>query len=268
MKTLTDTTSDAERMLADIYRRMPPTQKIGLVQDAWLCARQMHAAGYRLRFPRAAAQDIGADWLDVTIGSHAPRRIGAIMEEMSNLWKIVFDLFHVFDGLKIDCALGGSMASSIFGKPRFTQDADLTAAPFPGKEQAFAESLDTSYYVSLEAVQQAVREQSSFNVIHTISGFKIDVFVRKDTPFGKSAFERRRIVQIADKPVFILSPEDIILHKLEWFRLGGGVSDRQWGDILGVLQVQKECLEFAYLERWAEQLGLTESLTKACQESC
>jgi hypothetical protein len=267
MKILTETTPEAERVLADIYRRMLPAQKARVVQDAWRRARHLHAAGYRLRSPQADAREIFADWLQVTLGALPPSVTGNAMEEMTDLWKLVFDLVHVLDQLQIRYALGGSMASSIFGKPRFTEDADLSVEPFPGKEQTFAESLDASFYVSLDAVKQAVRERRSFNVIHTTSGFKIDVFISKESPFEQSAFLRRRQALLTNEPIYVLSPEDIILHKLEWFRLGGGVSDRQWGDILGVLQVQRDQLDFTYLEHWAKSLGLSDLLSHARQDA-
>lgn len=267
MKTLTDTTPEAARMVADIYRRMTPAQKARLIQDAWRRARDLHAAGYRLRFARATAPDIFADWLNVTLGPLAPRANGAAMEENSDLWKLVFELVRVFDRLQILCALGGSMVSSIFGKPRFTEDADLVAEAFPGKERALTESLPSSYYVSLDAVEEAVRERSSFNVIHSASGFKIDVFIAKETPFEKSAFLRRRVAEIAGESIHLVTPEDIILFKLKWHRLGGGVSDRQWNDILGVLQVQRDNLDNEYLKHWAERLGLTDALQRARQDA-
>jgi hypothetical protein len=267
MKMLTDTAPEAERMVADIYRRMPPARKALQVSEAWQRARDLHAVGYRLRFPHASARAVFGDWLAVTLGPLSPKSIGTPMEETNDLWKIVFDLVHLFDRLNIRCALGGSMVSSIFGKPRYTQDADLCAEPFTGKEAAFIQGLDAGYYVSLAAVEQAVRERGSFNVIHTASGFKIDVFVKKDTPFEQSAFARRRLVELGEEPIYLVSPEDIILFKLEWHRLGGGVSDRQWSDIVGVLQVQKDHLDFAYMEQWAAQLGLADALRKACEDA-
>ena len=48
--------------------------------------------------------------------------------------RVVQEAVTVFEALAIPYALGGSMASSLLGKPRFTEDADLTADPFPGKE--------------------------------------------------------------------------------------------------------------------------------------
>jgi hypothetical protein len=180
------------------------------------------------------------------------------------------EVVQVFANLGIPYALGGSMASSLLGKPRFTEDADISVEPFPGQESTLVSNFGPDYYVSLQAVQQAVRQRSSFNIIHSRSGFKIDVFVCKDRPFEQSVMARRRLVQLADRPdqsIVVVSPEDIILLKLEWYRLGDEISDRQWSDILGVLKVQAGKLDEAYLDLWAADLGVTDLLARARQES-
>jgi hypothetical protein len=168
--------------------------------------------------------------------------------------------------LGIGFALGGSWASSLHGIPRDTRDADITAEPFPGREAEFAAAFGPDYYVSRDAIRDAIRGRSSFNVIHLTSGFKVDVFIRKDTPFGRSVLARRRPTVIPGdppEPIDIVSPEDIILHKLDWFRIGGETSDRQWGDVFGVLRVQAGRLDDAYLDHWAAELGVADLLAKA-----
>src|SRR5581483_3627027 len=97
-------------------------------------------------------------------------------------------------------ALGGSMASSFHGVARFTQDADVTVEPFAGKEPQLVAAFGPDYYVSLPAVRQAVADRSSFNVINTREGFKIDIFVRKDQPFEQKALERRVSQPLPDRP--------------------------------------------------------------------
>ena len=184
--------------------------------------------------------------------------------------RVIQEVTSIFSALGIAYALGGSMASSLLGKPRFTVDADLTAEPFPGKEQEFVAKFGSDYYISLPAVQQAVQQRACFNIIHTPSGFKVDVFVRKDRPFEHSVMSRRRTAPVADCPgetIVLVSPEDIILLKLEWFRIGGGISDRQWSDILGVLKVQAGNLDEAYLDFWAIDLNVSDLLVRARQES-
>jgi hypothetical protein len=174
-----------------------------------------------------------------------------------------------FAALGIPYALGGSLASSLFGKPRFTEDADITVEPFPGKEAGLAARFGPDYYLSPGAIRQAVRDRTSFNIIHTGTGFKVDVFVRKDRAFDQSVMNRRRHVPLPDRPgqsIALVSAEDIILLKLEWYRLGGGISERQWADIRGVLQVQAGKLDDTYLDHWAAQLNVTDLLARARQE--
>src|SRR5262249_26521250 len=128
-----------------------------------------------------------------------------------------------FEKMGIPYVLGGSIASGVQGMPRLTQDADISVEPFPGKEQDIASRFVNDYYVSLPAVREAVRDRRSFNVIHTPSAFKVDVFVRKEREFDRSAMNRRRLVEFAQQGIgqlYVLSPEDIILHKFEWYRLG------------------------------------------------
>lgn len=183
---------------------------------------------------------------------------------------ILQEVVAVLSRLEIPYALGGSWASSFYGKPRLTHDADVTVEPFSGKEAAFCSSFGEYYYVSLPAVQDAIRHRSSFNVIHFDSGFKVDLFVRKLRPFDASLMARRRAFDMPNtngQTLTFVSAEDVILLKFEWYRLGGGSSERQWQDILGVFQVQAGRLDQAYLARWAADLGVSDLLQRARQES-
>jgi hypothetical protein len=180
--------------------------------------------------------------------------------------QVVLEVLGAFDRLGIACAIGGSIASSLHGAIRYTEDADLTVEPFLGRETAFVRQFGPEYYVSEDAVRQAVWDRRSFNIIHTTSGFKVDVFVQKRRPFDENLLVRRVVrtdVVPTGQPVPVLSAEDVLLHKLEWFRLGGETSDRQWGDVLGVLRVQAERLDDGYLDHWALELGVTDLLAKA-----
>ncbi|HTU21474.1 MAG TPA: hypothetical protein VMG10_25780 [Gemmataceae bacterium] len=183
---------------------------------------------------------------------------------------VLQEVLAVLSRLAIPYALGGSWASSFYGKPRLTHDADVSVEPFSGKEAAFCSSFGEEYYVSLPAVQDAIRHRSSFNVIHFESGFKVDLFVRKLRPFDASLMARRRTVPLPDtdgQSLTFVSAEDVILLKFEWYRLGGCASERQWGDILAVFQVQAGKLDQAYLDHWAADLGVRDLLQRARQES-
>lgn len=192
--------------------------------------------------------------------------MSAAADNLTVLQEVIGILSH----LGIAYALGGSWASSLHGKMRFTHDADITADPFPGREAALCSSFGDDYYISLDAVRDALRHRGSFNIIHLPSSFKVDVFIRKERPFDQSFMDRRREYPLpanAVGTVQLVSPEDIILLKLEWYRIGGEASEQQWRDILGVLEVQAGRLDEDYLTHWAGQLSVSDLLDRARQES-
>jgi hypothetical protein len=176
-----------------------------------------------------------------------------------------------FERLGIAYHIGGSVASSAYGIARATLDVDLVADVQAAHVQPLVALLQEAYYIDREMVQEAVRHRSSFNVIHLDTMIKVDVFILKLQPYAQESFRRaRRDTLVEDEPAhefYLATPEDVILNKLDWFRLGGGVSDRQWNDVLGVLKVQALSLDLSYLRRWAAELGLTELLDRAFNEA-
>jgi hypothetical protein len=273
MTRLSDTSPDALRVQIECYRRMTVAQKWHILRDAYRTARALHATGVRLRRPGATPAMIQADWRALTLGPLWPELAAEVtaMDPLSlNNLPIVREVMAAFRRLGVPCALGGSWASTILGEPRMTQDADVTAEPFLSQAPAFVRSFGPDYYVSLAAVEDAIRRPSSFNVIHLPTAFKVDVFIRKDRPFDRSALQRRIPTPAPDAPgemIDVVSPEDVILFKLEWYRLGGEVSNQQWGDVLGVLRVQAGRLDSAYLDHWAADLGVADLLAKARAEA-
>jgi hypothetical protein len=269
MNTLTDTSPEAQRVLTDCYRRMTPDRKWAILDDAYRFARALHASGVRLRQPAATDADVRRDWVRLHLGDGpwlTPGGDTDMFQQPIEHRRVFFEVLAAFDRAGITCAVGGSVASSIYGVPRYTEDADLTAEPFAGREETLIRQFGPEYYLSAEAVRQAVRNRSSFNIIHTKSGFKVDVFVQKLRPFDQNLLARRLLRNDLDpsgQSIPILSPEDVLLHKLEWFRLSGETSDRQWGDVLGVLRVQAGRLDDAYLDRWAAELNVTDLLAAA-----
>ena len=188
------------------------------------------------------------------------------MTQPHDFRQTIRQVVDVLDRFGIDYALGGSLASSLHGVSRSTVDADLSVEPFPGREAEFSRSFGPEYYISPDAVRQAVRDRGSFNIIETTTGNKVDVFIRKDRPFEQSVMRRRRAFTPEEPdalPIYVVSAEDIILLKLEWYRLGEEVSERQWLDVLGVMRTQAGRLDEGYLDRWAADLGLADLLGRA-----
>jgi hypothetical protein len=175
----------------------------------------------------------------------------------------------VFDRLGITYALGGSMASSIHGLIRHTNDADVVALPFAGQERALIDALGEDYYASEPAIRQAVARRSCFNLINTATGFKVDVFVSREDDFEQSVMARREALQL-DEPVgqtiYVQTAEDVLLSKLRWYRLGNEASEQQWKDVLGVIRTRGDRLDRAYLAQWAGRLLVADLLTRALAE--
>ncbi len=177
---------------------------------------------------------------------------------------------RAFEALRVPYFLGGSMASSVHGIYRATADADFVAALGPHHAEPLVRLLQPAFYAELEAIRTATVSQRSFNVIHLDTMLKVDVFVASSAPFHLMQM-RRRVLQAVtpdgQTTFYVASPEDTVLAKLQWYRDGGGVSDRQWNDILGVLKVQGPTLDRAYLDQWARELGVTDLLRRALDDA-
>jgi hypothetical protein len=165
-------------------------------------------------------------------------------------------LVKKLSGAGIPFMLVGSVAASYHGHPRSTFDIDAVVDADQETLFRFARSLGEGYYVSEESIREAIRFRAAFNVVDEASGYKADLIVRKDRPFSRTEFDRRMRVMILDEIVEMATPEDVILSKLEWSKLGS--SERQWEDALQVARTQKDHLDLVYLEKWAVELGVAD----------
>ncbi len=268
---LTDTQPEAKEVLARVYRLMSPARKWMTVDGGYRSLRVLHAAGVRLRQPEATPGQILADWVSRVLNCpHVPIAEAREVDPMSMSVSEARDVIRVLQRLSIPYALGGSMASSIHGTPRATQDSDISVAPFRDRIAAFMASFNEDFYLSAVAIEDAHRNHSSFNIINTLTGFKTDLFVVGPGSFAETALARRQPVSLPDapqEPINLVTPEDIILLKLRWYRIGNETLDRQWTDVLGVMQAQRGRLDLSYLDRWAQQLGVADLLARVRQES-
>lgn len=171
----------------------------------------------------------------------------------------------VLDALGVPYYLAGSVISSLHGIARATVDVDVVAALRPAHATAFAERLADDYYADADAIADAIHRRAMFNVIHLATMMKVDVYVAA-TEFDRSALSRHQLdslVRAPDARLFsIATAEDVILHKLTWFRDGGQVSERQWNDVVGVLRVQRD-IDLAFLRDWAARLEVLDLLERA-----
>ncbi len=175
-----------------------------------------------------------------------------------------------FEKLGIEYYIGGSVASSAYGIARATMDVDLVANVEIRQVNRLVKALETDYYIDAEMVRDAIHRSASFNLIHLETMFKIDVFIVKDRPYDSEAMTRRHgdtLDEESSRKFYLTSPEDVILNKLLWYQKGGGVSQQQWKDVLGVLKVQADKLDLEYLEYWASILNLSDLLNRSLDDA-
>ena len=183
-------------------------------------------------------------------------------------FQVALAVARALDECGVRYVVGGSVASSLSGEPRSTLDVDLVVAMRAGDVEPLVAALGDDFHADAEAVHRAVRRRSSVNVFHHATSTKVDLFVVGGSPLDEQAMSRRVRVQVAADPdrfLYVYTPEDILLQKLRWYRLGGEVSDRQWRDVLGIIAVQGEDLDDAYLRRGADLLVVTDLLDRALQ---
>jgi hypothetical protein len=183
--------------------------------------------------------------------------------------EVTLQVAGVLERLDVTYFVGGSLASSLHGIPRATQDADLIAMLGRDHVEAFCGALEGDFYVDREMIHDAIARRASFNVIHLGTMFKVDVFVFRGDSLAAQEMARRERHELGGVPsrsLVFASAEDTVLEKLRWYRLGGAVSDRQWLDAVGVLRVRRGDLDREYLQRWAEHLQVGDLLAEAWRE--
>ena len=190
--------------------------------------------------------------------------------EKSEIELALEPIINVFDEMGISYYLCGSLASSAYGLSRTTQDIDLVSDISMGHVNSFVEKLKEKYFIDAEMIRDAIKSETSFNLIHLDTMFKIDIFILKVDSYSKTSFNRIQedsLDQGKDSlKIFISSPEDVILSKLIWFKLGSEISERQWLDILGVIKIQGDNLDKEYLIQWSKQRDIYDLLRKAFKE--
>lgn len=174
---------------------------------------------------------------------------------MQNEIDILRDVSERLSSAGIDYMLTGSVAMSYYATPRMTRDIDIVVALEPGHAERIVTLFGSDYYVSQEAVAEAIQRKSMFNIIHFESVIKVDFIVLMNTPFGLSEFGRRSNLSLGDFQTTIISREDLILSKLVWAK--DSRSEMQLRDVRNLLAT--DC-DLDYLRRWAEDLNVMESL--------
>lgn len=174
------------------------------------------------------------------------------------LHELLARLVSVLERLQIPYLITGSVAAMAYGEPRLTNDIDVVVDLNSGHVGGLLAQFPVDeFYLSDDSIRDALARKGQFNIIHPLSGLKIDVMVQQGTAFEQSRFSRARLVHFADKQGGRFSaPEDVILKKMEYYRDGG--SEKHLRDIAGIMRVSAGMIDESYIGQWADRLGIRE----------
>jgi hypothetical protein len=192
-------------------------------------------------------------------------------EALPDVLTVAVDVTTRLESVPVPYVIGGSLASSVHGEPRATMDVDVVADLRPEAIARLIAELRPDYYVDEDAAREAVRTSGTFNAVHTNVGVKVDFFVAGGDAFELERLRTRISVPVSTEPpraLWMDTAEHTLLRKLEWYRRGGEVSDRQWRDVLAIVALQGSALDRTELTRWAPVLGVSDLLARSLRRAC
>lgn len=273
MRTLAkDTSPEAEALLINLWRGRTSEKKLTSLTGMRQLSTQLILSGLRSQYPETDEHELRKLLYIRRLGREISEKIFTHTDFLPK-WEentaaepqIIFLVTKQLNTLKIPYYISGSVASIIYGEERFTKDADLVIRIFPFHIPKFVQVFENEFVISAGAIQAALQGRRAFNMIHIGTAFKIDFYpISDDDDLEIDAFARRRLNDIGTGEVWLASAEDVILAKLRWFRKGGEVS---WRDVLGVLKVQGESLDFAYLSAQAQRFDLKDLFDQAREDA-
>jgi len=190
-----------------------------------------------------------------------------------NMWiqdsiSLAGELHLIFESTNIPYYVSRGVASSLHGEPRSTRDLDLVISVESDQIDVLVATLEGAGYYCPPGAVEGLKQGSErmLNITHTETIANADLYITDVSPFAVSQMARRRLIDLEGIPAFwVASPEDTILQKLRWGRRSQ--SEKQWRDVLGILKLQAETLDYAYLAQWSETLDLIDALNQAFTEA-
>ncbi|MEP0872861.1 hypothetical protein NDA01_23885 [Trichocoleus desertorum AS-A10] len=264
-----DTNIEADVVQFQLLRQRSNTQRlaiaIGLTRWAKAASLRGMQKANQTKFRERFAQSVlGEKWLPCLTPTNDPAMWTQDPSEIARL------LHPIFEQLRIPYYITGGVAASMYGDPRTTRDMDLVVEARREDIFQLAEALgQAGFYCPPGAVEEIAEGRGqTLSVTHMEQLLNADLVLNANTNFDRSKMARRRLEAIDEAEllqVWVIAPEDLILAKLLWGR--GNQSEKQWRDVLGVLKVQVDTLNYAYLAEWAEQLAISEMLQQALIEA-
>lgn len=173
-----------------------------------------------------------------------------------------------FEELGIIYYIGGSVATLTHGNRRQTNDVDIVADIREEHIAPLMDKLGEHFLVDDQMIRRSLRHRTSFNLIHKTSIYKVDIFPLKTRNYDRQVVARRQRELVENfVEAYVAAPEDAVLAKLEWYRATNETSEKQWGDIVGVLKTQCFVIDYEYMDQWAREIGVGDLLERALQDA-
>ncbi len=267
-----DTAIEADIYFFKKWRQLSLKQRIERFISHEKGVKKLCLVGIKFRHPNFTIQEIRNIFTRAILGEKfTPDFYPKGIDE--NMWiqdsiSLAGELHQIFESINIDYYVSGGVASSIHGEPRSTRDLDLVIEVKPNQIDLLVKTLEASgYYCPAGAVEDLQRGCGNMlNITHTETIANADIYIKDNSPFTISQMQRRILVDLDEISVFwIASAEDLILQKLRWGK--GSKSEKQWRDVLGIIKLQAENLDYGYLAEWAEILDLVADLSEVLTQA-
>jgi hypothetical protein len=260
----------------DVLRAQAPHQRLAQSIALTRMVRQLAEAGIRQRHPGASDAEVrvrltvdlyGRDIAAATFrrGGDGSTRVAEGSVPSDDVVTIARRLGKAIEQAGGAYLVGGSIASSLQGEPRSTSDIDVVLELPPTRVDHLVDLLGPDFEVDIDLLRTCLQSGGTCNIFYIPTVTKIDLFARGSDRYDQTEFSRRRPVQVdaSGETLVVASPEDTVLRKLLGYQQEGGVSERQWRDVVEILRVSGPEMDSAHLSAWADRLGLTATLERA-----
>jgi hypothetical protein len=184
---------------------------------------------------------------------------------LSGLPRFLARLVDRLEKAGIPYMVTGSLSGVLHGEPRSSRDVDVVIECDRSTLERFLVLVENDFYVSRDEAGEALEKRALFNIVDLETGWKADLIIRKERAYSREEFERRTRAELHGISLFVVSPEDAVLSKLEWSKESR--SELQARDVAAICHAQRGRLDVAYLRRWAKELDVEDELERVLTPS-
>jgi hypothetical protein len=268
-----DTSPDAERMLIEMIRRAPLPKRFAFVQSWTVSMMEAGRQYVQQLHPQASDEEVQLLFVERQYGKDLTDELrmalhtqGLQVDAIPDFSAAISQLVDAFDALHVSYALGGSLASSLYGMQRATLQIDFVAELRNEHVPVLFDALQKAYlHLRDESEDSALEQRTHFTLVHLLSLLKVVVSLPEPQVGEQQVLQRARQIKLdeAHRPIAVLSPEDVLLPLLAAFKRSRERADDLWYDALGILKVQGAALDIPFLEQQAAVLNVAELLARA-----